>query len=375
MSSPCVTFLVHGGPDSIEASRARGLARALDPERTRFLFREGSRLETAAQWQREVTTHSPELLYVLNTALPGAVLAPWWSLTQGRRYVLDTGDAVFEMARRSGVGGGLKLPWLWFCERFAQRHAAAVIVRGTRHRGLLVAQGLRRVEVIRDGYAEQGGATPEAVAALRTRLGLDGRFVLGVMGSTVWSPRLRICYGWDLLEALTHLRDLPVTGLVIGDGNGLPWLKRRARELGVAGRVVFTGRIPYADVPAHLRLMDAAMSTQTNNLPGQVRTTGKLPEYMAAGRFILASRVGEAALVLPELMLLDYAGEVDAAYPARLAGRVRLLWEKPELREVRHTLPDLAARLCSYDLLSGQVAALVREITGGNFQFPISNFQ
>lgn len=362
MNCPRVTFLVHGSPHSIEAVRARGLARQLDPAATRFLFREGSRMETAAHWQREVSATNPDVLYVLNTALPGAVLAPWWRLAQGRRYVLDTGDAVFEMARASGIGGGLRLPWLWCTERLAQRQAAAVVVRGTRHRELLVGRGLRRVTVIRDGYAEQAAATPAAVAALRRQLGLEGRFVLGVLGSTVWSPRLQLCYGWDLLAALTRLRDLPVTGLVIGDGNGLPWLRQRAAELGVADRVVFTGRIPYAEVPTYLRVMDVAMSTQTDNLPGRVRTTGKLPEYMAAERFILASRVGEAALVLPDLMLLDYAGEVDPAYPARVAERVRLLCGQPNLLELRRSLPAVARELFAYDELSRQLRTLLQSL-------------
>ncbi len=41
MNSPKITFLVNSGPDSIEAVRARGLARRLPPEKTRFLFRNG----------------------------------------------------------------------------------------------------------------------------------------------------------------------------------------------------------------------------------------------------------------------------------------------------------------------------------------------
>jgi hypothetical protein len=361
-SDPRVTFLVHGGPNSIETVRARGLSRALAPERTRFCFRSGSRAETAAAWQRELSRHPADLLYVLNTALPGAVMAPWWSVTRGQRYLLDTGDAVFEMAKQSGVGAGLKLPWLWFFEQAAQRRASAIIVRGTRHRELLVQRGLRRVEVIRDGFAEQAGATPAAVITLRLQLGLEGQFVLGVMGSTVWSPRLGICYGWDLLEALSHLRDQPVKGLIIGDGNGLEWLRQRSAELGVLDRVVFTGRIPYPEVPVYLRVMDVAMSTQTANLPGRVRTTGKLPEYMAAESFILASRVGEAALILPELMLLDFSGEVDRSYPQRVAERVRLLCQRRELLEVRRALPGIARQLCDYDLLSRQLATLVREL-------------
>ncbi len=362
MNPPKITFLVNSGPDSIEAVRARGLARRLPPDKTRFLFREGSRLSTWFRWAAELKRDRPDLLYVLNTAMPGAALAVWWRRWHGVPYLVDTGDAIHEMARRSGIQGGWRLPLLWLLEKVSHRAAAVVVVRGTRHREHLVASGLPRVTVIRDGYAEQASATPESVEALRRRLGLKGRFVVGVMGSLVFSPSLGICYGWDLIRALVDLKDLPVTGLIIGDGDGKAWLEAQAETAGVADRVVFCGRIPYADVPTYLRLMDVALSTQTNNLPGQVRTTGKLPEYMAAERFILASRVGEAALLLPELMLLDYEGEVDDRYPDRLAKRVRLLQSQPELLEVRRTMPPLAFRECNYDLLSQKLMDLVWEL-------------
>jgi glycosyltransferase involved in cell wall biosynthesis len=291
------------------------------------------------------------------------VLAPWWNLASGARYVLDTGDAVYEMARESGVGAGWKLPLLRVLERLAHRRAAAVVVRGSRHRELLLSRGLRRVEVIRDGYSDRQDVPPGAVAGLRRRLGLEGRFVVGLMGSTVWSPKLGICYGWDLLGALADLGDLPVSGLVIGDGDGLPWLRERACALGVEGRVAFAGRIPYAEVPLGLRALDIALSTQTNNLPGRVRTTGKLPEYMAAGRFILASRVGDAEVLLPEPMLVDYAGTVDTGYPARLAGRVREVHARPDLRALAAALPARARELCSYEVLSAKWSALIESLT------------
>ena len=360
--TPPVTFFIHGRAEGWEGGRAHGLARSLDPATTRFKFREPSKLGTAISWMREASVDPDRVLYVLNTALPGALLAPWWSVLQRRRYILDTGDAVYEMAREAGVDASWRHPFMWAIEQGAHRNARAIVVRGTRHRELLRSRGLRRVEVIRDGYAEQSGSSPATVEVLRRRLGLGNEFILGVMGSTVWSPRLQICYGWDLLEALVHLRDLPVRGLVIGDGNGLPWLHRRAAELGVADRVLFTGRVPYAEVPTYLRLMDAAMSTQTNNIPGRVRTTGKLPEYMAAERFILASRVGEAALMLPELMLLDFEGTVDRQYPRRVADRVRLLVQKPELRELRRSLPNTVRALCDYTVLSQRLKLLLETL-------------
>jgi glycosyltransferase involved in cell wall biosynthesis len=356
---PRVLFLVHGTASSIEAVRAKGLARCLEAFEVRLAYRESTKLSTALQWNGAVREYRPEIVYVVNTALPGAVLAPLWSVGKSQRYILDTGDLVHEMARRSGIGGGWKLPWLRYWENLAQRRATAIVVRGTYHRDYLLAQKFPRVDVIRDGYSENQEVDSATLSSLRSQLGLEGRFVMGVMGSLTWSSRLEICYGWDLIQALARISDPTVVGLIIGDGDGRPRLEAMAAQLGVRERVTFCGRIPYASVPAHLRLMDVALSTQTNNLPGKVRTTGKLPEYMAAGRFVLASRVGEASLILPELMLVEFEGEVDRNYPLRLAERVKLLRQEPELLEARRAMPSLAERLFSYPRLSNQLSELL----------------
>jgi len=86
--------------------------------------------------------------------------------------------------------------------------------------------------------------------------------------------------------------------------------------------VTFLGRIPFEMLPSHLNAFDVCLSTQSNDLAGQVRTTGKLPLYLACGRYVLASKVGEAALVLPPDMLIDYEGTKDGTYPAKLAQRL-----------------------------------------------------
>ncbi|MFN0068460.1 MAG: glycosyltransferase [Limisphaerales bacterium] len=356
---PRLAILVHGKPGGIEAVRACGLAAGWPEDRLLLLYREKDRRETAADWSRRLDEFRPEAVYVLNTAMPGAALAPRWCRRHGVPYLLDTGDVIFEMARRSGVTPLWKQPFLWHFERLAQRRARTIVVRGTKHREHLLSRGYRSVEVIRDGYVPAPQVSEADVAALKRRLGLEGFFVAGVMGSLVWSPRLKICYGWDLIEAMAQLRDLPVRALIIGDGNGMDWLKARADGFGVRDRVVFAGRIPYPEVPVHLRVMDVALSTQTNNLPGQVRTTGKLPEYMATGRYVLASRVGDAEVLLPPPMLVDYAGEVDAAYPGRLAAHIRHLATHPEELALRETLLAVAERECSYPVLARRFREVV----------------
>jgi glycosyltransferase involved in cell wall biosynthesis len=316
----------------------------------------------ARTWWHELREWRPEVVYVLNTAMPGALLAPLWSRASRRPYVLDTGDVIHAMAVCSGRPAAWKRPALGVVEELAQRRASVIVVRGTRHQEHLKGRGFPRVEVIRDGYVPATGAGADEVAALRARHGLGSGPVVGVLGSLAYSPRLRICYGWDLLEVLALLSDLPLRGLIVGDGDGREWLERRAAELGVRDRVLFTGRVPYPQVPAHLALMDFALSTQTNNLPGQVRTTGKLPEYMAVGRFILASRVGEAALLLPEIMLVDYQGEVDRGYPARLAGRIRMVLADPRHFEAARALPGIAEKYCSYGVLAGRFEEVIRSV-------------
>jgi hypothetical protein len=63
--------------------------------------------------------------------------------------------------------------------------------------------------------------------------------------------------------------------------------------------------------------------------------------------------------MLPELMLLDFEGTVDRQYPHRVADRVRLLVQKPELRELRRSLPNTVRQLCDYTVLSQRLKHLL----------------
>ncbi|HSH94172.1 MAG TPA: glycosyltransferase [Roseimicrobium sp.] len=362
MSAPRITILVNGSKDSIEAVRARGLSSRCAAGSVEILYREPDRNATARTWNESLDRRRPDLIYVINTAQPGLGVALSQRFRNRIPYILDTGDAVFEMARASGLAPLWRLPLLWAGEWLGQRMAATVVVRGSRHVEHLKSAGILHVAMISDGCSEAVEPSPQSVEALRLRHGLGDARIVGVLGSLVYSPRLRICYGWDLLNALVRLRDLNVKGLIIGDGPGKDWLTGEAERLGVKDRVVFCGRIPYAEVPAYLRLFDIALSTQTNNLPGQVRTTGKIPEYMAAGRFILASRVGEAERLLPPEMLVDFHGEMDPEYPARLAERIRGVFENLELlTKLGESLKDKARQFCSYPVLAERFNDVVQE--------------
>ena len=144
--------------------------------------------------------------------------------------------------------------------------------------------------------------------------------------------------------------------------DGIPHLRERARALDVDHRLRFVGRQPFETLPDWLSACDVCLSTQTNDLVGQVRTTGKLPLYMANGRYVLASRVGEARRVLPDEMLVEYDGTVDRAYPARLAARLRLLSQERERLSAGLALVDVARREFDYAILAERADALLRRV-------------
>jgi glycosyltransferase involved in cell wall biosynthesis len=247
----------------------------------------------------------------------------------------------------------------WLTQRLEDLSLAAadrIVVRGTSHQEWLARRGVR-AEFIPDGV-ETDLFIPCDAGELRRQLGLDGVLTVGLVGSVIWNPKHQSCYGWELVELIRLLKDHPVAGLLIGDGTGLPILQQRCRDYGLEGRIHFLGRIPYHDLPRYLNAMDVCLSTQTNDLPGQVRTTGKLPLYLACGRFILASRVGEAARVLDEPMLVDYDGAHDPGYPQKLAARVHPLFANLTLLNRGPDLTRLARERFDYSLLAARLKAL-----------------
>lgn len=251
---------------------------------------------------------------------------------RGKRVVVDTGDAAFALARSVGDRGFLGLVAVGIGEKVALRSADEIVVRGRLHAEYVPGRATHIPDLA------PHGAGPVDSHVLRRELDLDDRYVVGLVGSLNLSKRLRISYGWDLIEALAATSS-DVVALVVGNGSGRAVLEQRARQLKVNDRCRFVGRIPQAEVSAYVCAMNATLSTQTNDLVGRVRTTGKLPLYLACERPVLASHVGEAARLLgPHGWTLPFSGRFDRDYPARLAERIEAWRADPAGEDARRTV-------------------------------------
>jgi glycosyltransferase involved in cell wall biosynthesis len=354
-----VAFVVSGDRESAMGVRAREMASRLATDwDIRIAYRGQRKLFSVFSTFMSLTRLRPSVTYVFDISYTAVLSAALYKLIFRNRLVIETGDAITELVRTTGSRDRLGLWLTQLLESIAFRFADRVVVRGSFHKEWLSKRGIE-ADVIQDGVDTDRFA-PQDAGELRKHYGLDGVLTVGMIGSSVWSEKLGMCYGWDLIEMLRLLKDRPVKGVMIGSGSGIARLKSLSRDYGIEDKILFLGHVLYGELPRHLNLIDICLSTQTNNLVGQVRTTGKLPLYLAAGRYILASKVGEAAIILDQEMLVDYQGTKDQNYPLRLSQRVLSVLDHPEKLECAARSIALAKTRFDYSILADRLKQILQ---------------
>ena len=327
---PRIAFVVGGESSSAIGVRARALSAKLSTHyNIHIAYRSPRKIVSIASVLNFLLRLRPAAIYVFDISYTGVIAAGLYKTVFRSKLIVETGDAIVELVRSTGSRGKFGLGLTKLLENVAFGLADRAVVRGTFHKELLKERGIE-ADVIQDGVDTSDFAVADT-GELRRQLKLEDFTTIGLVGTSIWSEKLQMCYGWELVETLHLLGDRPVKGIMIGSGTGITHLKARVHEYGLEEKIIFLGQVAYEQLPSYLRLIDICFSTQTNDVVGQVRTTGKLPLYLAAGRYILASRVGEAARVLPEEMLVDYEGVHDSEYPRKLKERIEKILAQPDM--------------------------------------------
>lgn len=164
-----------------------------------------------------------------------------------------------------------------------------------------ICEGLRRDIIARGIPAEKVTVIPNAVdihrfriapaadPQLREQLGLNGKVVLGFVGSFYAYEGLPL-----LLEALPWiLRERPdILVLLVGGGAQEEFLKDLARRLGLQDKVIFVGRVPHDQVQKYYDQADIFVYPRYSMRLTELVTPLKPLEAMAQGRLVVASDVG-----------------------------------------------------------------------------------
>jgi PEP-CTERM/exosortase A-associated glycosyltransferase len=227
--------------------------------------------------------------------------------------------------------GSLRYKLTRALETWAVRNADAVTVICEGLRQDLAARGITpdKITVIPnavdiDKFAVGGKADPE----LKMKLGLGSSRVLGFIGSFYAYEGLDL-----LLDALPKiLQQMPdVKILLVGGGPQEQALKQQVMMLDVKERVIFTGRVPHAEVNRYYDLIDVLVYARHPMRLTELVTPLKPLEAMAQGRLMVASDVGGHKELIADgkTGLLFRAGEADD-----LAARVVGLLNNPASGDV-----------------------------------------
>jgi glycosyltransferase involved in cell wall biosynthesis len=216
------------------------------------------------------------------------------------------------------------------CEDAVLEAADRIIVVSEVDRRSLVQRGIDAERIVlnpngvaAEQFANGGGSD------VRVRHGLAAADLVigfvGTFGSWHGAPVLAQAFT-DAAASLPQARLL-----LVGDGPELKAARSIVRNAGLEGRTIATGQVPPSDVPRLLDACDILVSPHVA-LQGNVEFFGsptKLFEYMAAGKAIIASRLGQISEVLEHQVtgLLVKPGDPD-----ELAHALRMLAEAPERR-------------------------------------------
>ncbi|MFZ6748696.1 TIGR04063 family PEP-CTERM/XrtA system glycosyltransferase [Undibacterium sp. Ren11W] len=212
-------------------------------------------------------------------------------------------------------------------ETYAIKHVDALTTICEGLRSEIVQRGIPsgKVTVIPNAVNIEDFSVGEtADAALTHQLGLEGKLVLGFIGSFYAYEGLNI-----LLQALPKMlaSNPAIHLLLVGGGPQEQQLQQQAIRLGISDKVMFTGRVPHDQVQRYYNLIDVLVYPRLRMRLTDLVTPLKPLEAMAQGRLLAASDVGGHQ----ELIADGKTGILfKADDPDDLAGKVLALLAAPE---------------------------------------------
>jgi glycosyltransferase involved in cell wall biosynthesis len=361
---PRVLFFANSGRDSTDGRRVRQFhARIRCAPGSLVLYRDDfGKARSVLVLLQHARRLRPDLIYVELFGYSGLIAGVLAKALFGVRLGIGNGDDVFSTHAKNGRW--LRAVASHALELLLRRYADLWAVWSPYHARYLRARGARNV-VCAPGAVDTHEMVPCDPVTLRRHLHLEGRLVVGVVGYFSDCHRVDMVPGWDLIEALRHLPDLPVTALMIGDGPGVARLRALAWDLGVRDRVVFTDRVPHRALPAYYSLLHAGLVTLSNDLDGRFTWTAKLPEYLACNVFPIMTDIERSRSFVRRCgALLPFDGVKDSAYPARLAGLIRELAHRPALLGRGSRGRSIAKSLLHFDVAARHLSRGIARATG-----------
>ena len=176
-------------------------------------------------------------------------------------------------------------------ERLLPRHCSVITVSSQALREKAVKLGVSQDNIFDApvGARLERFNPDERGERIKIQYGIDGPLVL-YMGQLQGAS-----YGDLFVRAVQVASKLRPDAyfMVVGGGERLGMLRSAARALGLGSRLLFSDYVPHEEVPEYLAAADVVAATFARNETTVCKSPLKIVEYLAAGRPIIASDVGD----------------------------------------------------------------------------------
>jgi glycosyltransferase involved in cell wall biosynthesis len=253
-------------------------------------------------------------------------------------------------------------------EMFLYRRADIIVAVAQGTIDLLKARGIheRKMALIPNGVDIDFFAAAADGRRVREQLGIDGKFVVGYIGTHGMAHKLEM-----ILQAAAKIRQRDeIRFLFVGDGAEKARLVRQAVDLKLTN-VIFRDQVPREKVPEYYAACDICLvplrkaELFTRNIPS------KIYEIMACGRPIIISTEGESR------RLVESSGAGIGARPEDaddLAKKIVRLWHDGEAcRAMGHSGYSFVLANSSRKRLADDYLAILKDVVDGSYSPPAAN--
>lgn len=272
----------------------------------------------------------------LSKPLPfGAVSVLIIKFFSGKKFVLDLDDleGIGGFATINQKGKTFNKLVISFFEEFMPKKADAVTVvsKFLERKVELLDINRNKIFYVPNGADIKKFKSKRKNKELLKELNCEGKKIIGYVG--------RFGFGginWDMLLdtfKIINDKDKKTKLLIVGGGQTLDKAKEYVKKLEIDKKVIFTGNVSRDSVPEYISIMDICLVPYSDEFPhtfiNRSRSSIKLYEYMAMGKAIVATDIGE----IHEALKDDCGALVKSNNPKDYAEKILELLKKPKLIE------------------------------------------
>lgn len=239
-----------------------------------------------------------------------------------------------------------------------RKRADAVIVISSRLRRLGMRYGIDadKMTVLHGGVdVEMIRPLPKTECRKTIGLPVDGKIIL-FLGRSQFDLEI-------LITSFARLkRRVPDAHLVVVGSNLYEWPRKLAFQLGLGDGYRETGYCPAEQLPTMLACADAFALPMKDNLINQTRWPNKVGEYLATGRPVVASRVGDIGDLLQDYEAGLTVDNTTDDFSEQLE---RVLTDRAKADELGRNARRLACEQLSWAGLAQSLERVYLRVLGG----------